>query len=352
MTTTVPVTLLFADGAARRFQARRGQSVVASAIDAGLDLLTDCGNGQCGTCTAQVVSGSIELGAYDRAVLSDADRAAGSILTCISRITGPCVVEMPYDSSEATAERAPPMTGTVRALERIAKETIRLELSVDRAVDFQPGQFVRMRPAQGDAWRSYSMANVSGASALVFYVRLVEGGEFSSWLTGPAAVGCAVELSAPHGSFFLRDEPRPRLFVAGGTGLAPFLSMLETIASSEGADRWPTTLLLGVRTSDHLFALDQLAALQTRCPKLSVRVAAEFNADQRCHHSGYATELIGTLGITPDTRVYLCGPPPMVEAGRDAAQAVGLPRREMLCERFNLEAGSGHVPALETLHEH
>jgi benzoate/toluate 1,2-dioxygenase reductase component len=331
---TVPVTLLFSDGAARRIQACPGQSVVAAAVDAGLNLLTDCSNGRCGTCTAHLMSGDIALGDYDRAVLPDSDRADGSILTCVSRITGPCVVEMPYDLSEATGDELPPIMGRVSAVERVADETVRLEVDVREPVAFEPGQYVRIRPQGGEQWRSYSMANASGKCTLVFYVRLVEGGAFSTWLAQSAQVGAILEIIEPHGSFFLRNEERPRLFVAGGTGLAPFLSMLDAIAGDEVACLQPTTLLLGVRTGAHLFALDRLAALRERLPALDVRLAAETDPVDACH-GGYATDLIRELDIPPGTRIYLCGPPPMVEAGRAAAEVAGLAREEMLCERFN-----------------
>lgn len=331
---TVPVTLLFSDGAARRIDACPGQSVVAAAAHAGLHLLTDCSNGRCGTCSANLVSGDIALGDYDRTVLPDSDRADGTILTCISNVTGPCVVELPYDLSEATAEELPPVAGRVGAVERVANETLRLEVEMPGPVAFEPGQYVRMRPEGSDVWRSYSMANASGERTLVFYVRLVEGGAFSTWLTQCDRVGATLEISEPHGSFFLRHEERPRLFVAGGTGLAPFLSMLDAIALHEGEHMRPTTLLLGVRTGAHLFALDRLEALRKRLPRLDVRLAAETDPVDACH-GGYATDLIHALQVDPATRIYLCGPPPMVEAGRDAAQAAGLVRQEMLCERFN-----------------
>jgi benzoate/toluate 1,2-dioxygenase reductase component len=335
MSASVAITLLFADGGTRRVDARPGDTVVAAAAEAGLNLLTDCSNGQCGTCTAQLVCGSVELGDYDRAVLPDADRADGATLCCVSRVTAEdCVIELPYDLSEATAEEPPPIEGTVSALERVALETMRLEVRVDAPVTFQPGQYVRLRAAGSEAWRSYSMANASGDSTLVFYVRLVDGGAFSSWLAQSAAVGATLELSEPRGSFFLRQEPRPRLFVAGGTGLAPFLSMLEAIAAREGAAMQPTTLLLGVRSGAHLFALERIEQLKQRLPALEVRLAAEAEPGDACH-GGYATDLIGTLALDPATRIYLCGPPPMVEAGRSAAASAGLARADMLCERFN-----------------
>jgi NAD(P)H-flavin reductase len=92
-------------------------------------------------------------------------------------------------------------------------------------------------------------------------------------------------------------------------------------------------VLVGVRTGEHLFATEEIERWRERIPSLQVRFAAETNPGDKCAE-GYATDLIKELELAPDTRVYLCGPPPMVEAGRSAVVAKGLPRGEVLCERF------------------
>jgi 3-phenylpropionate/trans-cinnamate dioxygenase ferredoxin reductase subunit/benzoate/toluate 1,2-dioxygenase reductase subunit len=327
---TLPITLVFSDGAACKLSAQPGQKLIEVAIEAGLNLLTDCSNGQCGTCIARLVSGGVDMDDYDQSVLPDEDRADGSVLPCVCRVTGSCAIELPYESTEALSQEPGPVPGEVVEVEAVAAETMRLRVHVDREIDFEPGQYVRIRPQGPDVWRSYSMANLPGEDTLDFFIRMVPGGAFSGWLAS-AKAGNAVEISVPHGTFFLREEQRPRLFVAGGTGVAPFLSMLRTLASREPVV--PTTVLIGARTPRHLFALDELDTLRAAIPGLEVRLAVEQDAAAGCHH-GYATDLIPGLGLAPDTRVYLCGPPPMVEAGRRAAEAAGLPRNDVLCERF------------------
>lgn len=330
MSTTVPVTLLFSDGVAHRLDVPHGKKIVEAASEAGLSLLTDCANGQCGTCTAQLLSGTVEMEDYDTAVLPDEDRAAGTVLPCVCRATSACAVEFPYESAEALAEEAPPIPGEVVAVRQVASETLLLEVKIPEGIHFEPGQYVRIRPEGTAFFRSYSMANMPGSRTLEFFVRLVPDGAFSGWLA-TAKAGDKVELSTPHGTFFLRDEDRPRLFVAGGTGVAPFLSMLRSM--SDKARALPTTVLIGARTSGHFFALAELEALRQALPHVNVKLAVEQDGDADCHQ-GYATDLIADLGLDPTTRVYLCGPPPMVEAGRKAAEAAGLPRQDVLCERF------------------
>jgi benzoate/toluate 1,2-dioxygenase reductase subunit len=330
MTSTVPVTLLFADGVAHRLAVPRGGNLVEAATGAGLNLLTDCSNGQCGTCTAQLISGSVELDDYDRSVLPDDDREQGTVLPCVCRVQGPCAIELPYDASEALSEEPAPIDAEVTAVETVASETVRLEVKVPEAVVFEPGQYVRITPAGAGFHRSYSMANVPGTDRLQFFIRIVPGGAFSDWLAA-AKPGDRVALSSPHGTFFLRHEDRPRLFVAGGTGIAPFLSMLRAMVKQPQAQR--TTFLIGARTPGHLFALDELQQLGRQLQGMDLQIAVEQDAQPGCH-AGYATDLIPRLGLDPATRVYLCGPPPMVEAGRRAAEAAGLKRADVLCERF------------------
>jgi 3-phenylpropionate/trans-cinnamate dioxygenase ferredoxin reductase subunit/benzoate/toluate 1,2-dioxygenase reductase subunit len=330
MSSTVPVTLLFSDGVAHRLSVPCGQKIMEAAREAGLNLLADCANGQCGTCSAQLLSGTVEMDGYDEAVLPAEDRASGAVLPCVCKVTGACAVEFPYDSTEALAEEAPPIAGEVIAVRQAASETLLLEVSIAQGIAFEPGQYVRIRPEGLETARSYSMANAPGSSRLEFFIRLVQGGAFSDWLAG-AKAGDKVALSVPHGTFFLRDEERPRLFVAGGTGVAPFLSMLRSMSAKARAQ--PTTLLIGARTPGHLFALKELHALRDHLPHVQIKLAVEQDADADCH-PGYATDLIAGLGLAPATRVYLCGPPPMVEAGRKAAEAAGLPRQDVLCERF------------------
>lgn len=327
------VTLLFSDGVAHRMQVSEGVRLTEAAAAEGLALLTDCSNGQCGTCLARLCSGSVALDDYDRAVLGDDDLAAGSILPCVARANSSCVVELPYEYSEACQDEPEPIQGRVVAFTPVAEETVRIEVEVDQDVCFEAGQYVRMRPLGRDDWRSYSMANPSGGRRLDFYVRLVPGGVFSSWIAEDASVGDLLELSAPRGSFFLRHEARPRLMVAGGTGLAPFMAMLAAIEQDESLSQQPTTLVLGVRTAGHLFARDALEAWQSRLPNLDIRIASEAGGIEG-GHTGYPTDLIPELGLDPRTRVYLCGPPPMVDAGRNACVQAGIARSEVLCERF------------------
>jgi NAD(P)H-flavin reductase/ferredoxin len=333
MTPIHPVTLLFSDGASVRVEVPEGQRLLEITSQAGLNLILDCANGKCGTCTANLVSGTVNLDDYDSSILPDEDRRCGVILPCVSRIIEPCAIEFPYDSSEALSDEPAPMPGRIISKTPVGSEILQLLVEVDQNLLFEPGQYVQIRPAGSDFTRSYSMSNCPGSNRLEFFIRLVPEGKFSTWLES-AVPGAEMVLSAPRGTFFLRTEPRPRLFVAGGTGLAPFLAMLRSLPIA--VENQTTLLIVGARTPRHLMQLEELEVLRTQLKGFDYRLAIENESETvQGSFSGYPTDLISNLDLPTNTRVYLCGPPPMVEAGRKAVTSAGLNGADILCERFS-----------------
>jgi benzoate/toluate 1,2-dioxygenase reductase subunit len=329
----VPVTFIFEDGTTRTVDVPQGESILKAAKTAGYSLMVDCCEGRCGTCEAELLSGGVDLDAYDEMTLVPEDREAGVILSCVARAREPSVIQFPYDFAEVMAEDELPQAGRVVAVTPVAAETIRLDVEVAAPLDFLPGQYVHIGPAGADYTRSYSMANAPGEAILTFYVRVVPGGRFSQWISQQARPGDEMQVSAPRGAFFLREESRPRVFVAGGTGLAPFLSMLSLLAKTPAAVSAPIDILIGARSGAHVFALEQLERLASQIPGARIKIAVE-EADER-FSAGRVTDLLSDVSMDASTRAYLCGPPPMVDAARQAVTAAGVPRRDVLCERFS-----------------
>jgi ferredoxin-NADP reductase len=90
---------------------------------------------------------------------------------------------------------------------------------------------------------------------MTFLVKQVPGGLMSGWLNR-AQSGETLDIKGPMGSFYLRTPTRPLLFLAGGTGLAPFLSMLEVLEKQ--AHALPIHLIYGVTRDQDLVMVDRL----------------------------------------------------------------------------------------------
>jgi benzoate/toluate 1,2-dioxygenase reductase subunit len=136
----------------------------------------------------------------------------------------------------------------------LSPATFELTLERPAGFDFQPGQRVRL--GSGPNEREYSIAAAPGDPEVVLCIRRVAGGEVSASLS-TAGIGTELRGSGPHGYFTFKPSPRPAIFVATGTGVAPFVSMAR--AGTKGF-----TLLHGVKRAEDLFYRDLLAAAARR----------------------------------------------------------------------------------------
>jgi benzoate/toluate 1,2-dioxygenase reductase subunit len=176
---------------------------------------------------------------------------------------------------------------------------------------FLPGQYVNIRVPGTAAQRSYSVASTPGAATLSFLIRDIPTGLMSTWLRR-ATPGAMLDMTGPAGSFYLRERRRPALFLAGGTGLAPFLSMLGRLA--ETGTPYPAHMVYGVTNDADLVEVEALADYASRIGGFTFTtcVAAPSSAHPR---KGYVTDHLAPDALNGgDIDIYLCGPPAMVDA--------------------------------------
>jgi NAD(P)H-flavin reductase len=167
---------------------------------------------------------------------------------------------------------------------------------------------------------------------------LLEGGVMSDYLTSRAAPGDVIRCNGPQGTFYLRGGTRPILMVAGGTGVAPMISMLRQMIAS--GERRPVTLCFGVNRADDFFLADELAIIAKSMPSFDHQIAIAQGAADSEFHSGVVTELIFSR-IAPSSDIYLCGPPAMTDQARIVLAECGAESSSIFAERFVPTAGSG-----------
>lgn len=339
---TYRIALNFEDGATRIIDCRAEEKVLDAAYRQKVNLPMDCSDGVCGTCKCRAEQGRYDLGDeyIDDALTAD-EAAEGLVLTCQMVPESDCVIAVPVPSSACKV--APADHGAaVSTVEAVSDSTILLTLTLDRpeALDFLPGQYVNLTVPGTGQHRSYSFSSKPGAAEASFLIRNVPDGLMSGWLTGDAASGARMSFVGPFGSFFLRAVERPVLMLAGGTGLAPLLSMLEVLADA-GTDR-PIHLIYGVTHDRDLVEIDRIEALAERLPSLSwTTVVVDPGGDHP--RKGYVTDHLDDAQLHGgDCDVYLCGPPPMVEAVRGYLRDKGVEPASFHYEKF---AASDPVPA-------
>ncbi|WP_186209108.1 benzoate 1,2-dioxygenase electron transfer component BenC [Burkholderia gladioli] len=326
------IALNFEDGVTRFIECKAGEKVLDAAFRARINLPMDCSDGVCGTCKCRAESGRYELGDdYIEDALSEDEKDQGLVLTCQMVPRSDCVIAVPA-SSRVCKTRQGGFAATVSKVEPHEDAAIVLELEADASAPvFLPGQYVNIEVPGSGQHRSYSFSSAPGDTRLAFLIKKIPGGVMSRWLEA-ARPGDTLQMHGPLGSFYLRELRRPLLFLAGGTGLAPFLSMLEVLARSAPTQR--VHLIYGVTRDLDLVQVEAIEAYAARLPNFSF---ATVVADAASTHprKGWVTQHIPADALTDgEVDVYLCGPPPMVDAMRRYFDETGVKPRSFHYEKF------------------
>lgn len=328
------IALNFEDGVTRFIDATADETVADAAYRQGINIPLDCRDGACGTCKCFAEAGRYDLGQeYIEDALSEEEAAQGYVLTCQMRAESDCVVRIPASSQVCKTEQSS-YQASISAVRQLSDSTIALSIKGDALsrLAFLPGQYVNLGVPGSKQTRAYSFSSLQKDGEVSFLIRNVPGGLMSSFLTGLAKAGDSMTLAGPLGSFYLREIRRPLLLLAGGTGLAPFTAMLEKIAE-EGSEH-PLHLIYGVTNDFDLVELDRLQALAARIPNFSYS-ACVANPESQHPLKGYVTQHIEPRHLNEgDVDVYLCGPPPMVEAVSQYIREQGITPANFYYEKF------------------
>ncbi len=343
---TFQVALSFEDGVTRFIKVKPNETVADASYKARINIPLDCRDGACGTCKAFCESGTYDGGDYIEDALTDEEAEQGYCLPCQMMPESDLVVQI-ASTSDVAKTAAASYTATITELNRFSESVVGFTVEIDNRDDlvFLPGQYVNIGvPGSDDgtgkqATRSYSFSTGPHDNSLAFLVKITEGGLMSEYLRDRAQVGDTLEFTGPFGSFFLRERKRPSLLLAGGTGLAPLLSILSKI-QSEGTDH-PVHLIYGVTFDHDLVELEKLRAYAESLPNFTFDYCVA-DKDSSAPNKGYVTGLFEPQHLNDgDVDIYLCGPPPMVEAVRNHLSENSITPVNFYFEKFNTSATPG-----------
>ena len=328
----------FRDGVERRVETRAGESVLGAALRADVALVHQCEQGSCGTCIAHLVTGGTATLPGRALALLPGEIHAGYRLTCSVTPTADCAFALDYPSTVLDAPAPAQLGARVSSIEWVAASVAQLDLTLDEPADFTfaSGQYARLRVPGSDLWRSYSMASPPKAlPRLRFLIRRIENGALSSWLAHGCAAGEPVEIEGPLGSFGLASAKGPILMIAGGTGLAPMMAILETVRTRPGP-KPPMLLCFGCTRESDLFYLDEIETRRFWLPTLETRIA--LMEPPLSGFSGRIGTVVSLLEPADIARsgltAYLCGPPAMIEAARGRLLQGGVAEGSIHAEQF------------------
>lgn len=236
------------------------------------------------------------------------------------------------------------MATTVQLLRAtpVATGTTAFHLSKPAGFSFKPGQACDLilpgqaDPNSGDARHAFSIVSAPHEDELVFTTRMRD----STFKRALAQLqpGAPLELDGPFGSLTLhKKQERPAVFIAGGIGITPFMSMLRHAAHT--ASTQSLLLLYSNRRPEDTAFLAELQGLQSTLAHFQLlatmtdmaQSSQSWDGPTGMIDSAFIQKATGTL---TDPIFYISGPPPMVAAMRETLEDAGVDEDNVRSEEF------------------
>ncbi|MGQ0618731.1 MAG: 2Fe-2S iron-sulfur cluster-binding protein [Panacagrimonas sp.] len=336
------ITVKGKDGSQTVFDIRKNDLLLKSAIEQGIDYPHNCRVGVCGTCKTRVLSGRVSP-MVDLALspLSNEQIEAGYVLACQAKVRGDLVVEAKLGGHALLPVRT--VSARVSRWQKLPGDVIDLRLSLDTPVRFHAGQYCTIAESGSFTRRSYSYYDLppddagEQAREVGFLVKRLPGGKFSEWLFERDRTHTKFWLEGPFGIMGVDDPDRDGLCVAGGTGLAPILSIVGDRLRKSSSARF--TVVFGVRTAQDIFANDRLDELLSSAGDRVRLVTILSHEPANSNWSGprglVTATLSPALGIDfTQTAAFVCGNLGMVEAVEKRLIELGVQPDRIHADKF------------------
>ena len=334
------IKIITEEGESVSFDCAEDEDIISAAIRQDIFLMSSCREGGCATCKGECTEGDYEMGKVSAQALPQEEQEEDLVLLCRCYPTENMDVKVPYTFDRiAYSEEGKEFTTEIVALESLSSNVMKLSLSRsdgEKQIKLDSGQYYDLEIPSTEITRSYSPANIANNDGqMEFLIRLLEGGKFSTFLSQKAKVGQTIKVKGPSGVFGLKaDGFTPRYFVAGGTGLAPILSMVRFM--HEWGEPQLCTIYFGSTLEEEMFYVDELRQLEKEMDNLTIKLCVWKATDSWDGEKGSVVDILKKdlheVTIKPD--LYLCGPPGMVDAVYKVCEDEGISNEKVYLEKF------------------
>lgn len=297
-------------------------TLLRAGLRAGLGMPYECNAGCCGTCKVELLEGSIVSQRPDAPGLAERDRAKNRVLACQARPAADCTIRVRLRPENVPRHRPARFGATLVGTRDLTHDMREFRFRVEGAPGFLPGQYAIFQLPGLEAPRTYSMSNVDdGSGTWEFIVRRVPGGAGTRALFDGVAMGARITLDGPYGHAYLRTEsPRDLVCIAGGSGLAPVLSIVRGALREPALAGRRIHVFYGARTTRDLCGETDLCELPGYGERLFLdsvismpdgQAAGAWTGPTGFVHE-HARRFIGERWA--DFEYYFAGPPAMAQA--------------------------------------
>jgi toluene monooxygenase electron transfer component len=331
------------------FDCDEREPILYAGLRQGINLPFECATGTCGTCRGRIVSGDIDVRWKEAPGGARLKREKGDILMCQTRARSDCALLVP-SKLEISDKAAPSLhRGVIRGLRPLTRDVMHFDLHLSQAMSFQAGQFVVLEAPGIAGGRAYSMVNFADeVERLALVVKRKPGGRFCDWLFDSLSGEPEVEVFGPLGrAIFRPEEDRNFVCIAGGSGIAGMMSILECAVRADHFGNHKAAVYFGVRTVADAFYLEQLSRYAAAShgnlevtvalsdENVSAPVHAEFPILKLAHGLVHEVAAKSMAAEDPNVVAYVAGPPVMVDSAIRALIVGGVMRKDIRYDKFS-----------------
>jgi Na+-transporting NADH:ubiquinone oxidoreductase subunit F len=296
------------------------------------------GRGTCGVCKVKAIEGAGPLLPTETPFLTKEEQADNIRLSCQIKVLNDISIEIPEElfnvrEYETVCTQIEDLTYDMKRF--------RFELKDPSTIKFTAGQYIQLlcpkyKGNSEEVYRAYSIASDPAADNLVdLIIRRVPNGICTTWCFEYLKEGDRVKMNGPYGDFRLSDTDAPMVFVAGGSGMAPFVSILHYMQNT-GSKR-KAHYYFGGNTVKDLCLGEQMKGFEDVLEGFEFVpvVAAPAEGETWSGEKGLVTEAVQRqfkdLG---EYEGYLCGSPGMIDAAIKVFVALGMPEEKVYYDKF------------------
>lgn len=331
---TAMVSIRYADHC---FQLEEQQSVLDGLIDRGADVPFSCRSGICQTCLMRATRGKPPESAQRG--LKDSLIQRNYFLPCVCHPTEDLEVAPPSDDLAG-------MPATIKALELLAEDIMRVVLECAAPIEYRPGQFINLH-RDGRLGRSYSIASVPKLDGHIhLHVRRLPEGRVSRWIHEELRIGQTVEIKGPAGDCYYQpgNPEQAMLLIGTGSGLAPLYGIVRDALDQGHAG--PIRLFHGSRDRRGLYLMGELRELAGQYPNFEYVPCVSGPEVPPGFAAGRAHEVaLREVPNLKNWRMFLCGHPDMVKLAKKKAFLAGASMKDIHADAFLIDRGAAPVSA-------
>lgn len=318
------------------YNAKVYETVLESAIEAGFNIPYGCRNGACGSCKGTVLSGEVDYGEYARTALTEEEKAAGKALFCCARPLSDLTIEC----REIIAGVIPPriLPARVERKQQLSHDVMALFLKLPSSerLQFVAGQYIEFLLKDGKR-RAFSLANAPHVDNLLeLHLRLIPGGVFTEYVFNEMPDKAILRIEGPFGSFYYRDDSKPMIMVAGGTGFAPIKGIIEHMIHHN--IKREVILYWGAKAREDLYMPELPQAWAKAYPHIKfIPVLSDATPENNWQgRTGLVHQaVLDDFADLSAYEVYCCGAPAMVEVAHASFIKAGLPEDAFFSDAFS-----------------